>query len=232
MDMSQGSTGRALDPSRHASTQVFDYLRDQIISLALPPGTVLNRTELQERFRLSSTPIRDALLRLRDEGFVDIFPQSATKVSAIDLTAARQAQFLRRSVELEVIRTLSEAPDQEFIRRLRTLIARQKALAELGELDVFNTLDQSFHQTMYEAAGVPDLWTIVRRNSGQIDRLRRLHLPEPGKAQQIVADHTAIVDAIAACDLLRAEQAVRGHLSRSLAFSTEMRTRYPDYFRD
>lgn len=232
MDLTPDSSTRALDPSRHAAPQVFDDLRDQIVSLALPPGTVLNRTELQERFRLSSTPIRDALLRLRDEGFVDIFPQSATVVSAINLTVARQAQFLRRSVELEVVRVLASSPNDALVRRLRTLVARQKALADLYELDLFNTLDQTFHQTMCEAAGVPDLWTIVRRNSGQIDRLRRLHLPVPGKVQQIVADHTAIVDAISNLDAAGAEEAVRGHLSRSLAFSEEMKARHPGYFQD
>jgi DNA-binding GntR family transcriptional regulator len=232
MNMAFGAEARAADRPRHAAQQVIAHLRSQIVSLALPPGTVLNRGELQERFGLSSTPIRDALLRLQEEGFVDIFPQSGTVVSTIDLTSARQAQFLRRSVEQEVVRTLANAPDGDLIRGLRSLTAQQKALADLGELEGFEALDQSFHRVMYKAAGVPDLWIIVRRNSGQIDRLRHLHLPVLGKAHQIVADHEAIVEAIAQADPLRAERALRDHLSRSLAFSAEMRTRYPNYFRD
>ena len=223
---------RSGDCKLNATLHVLGILRSQIVSLALPPGTVINRAELQERFGLSSTPIRDALLRLQEEGFVDIFPQSGTVVSTIDLTSARQAQFLRRSVEREVVRTLAGASDADLIRRLRSTMAQQKALADLGELEGFEDLDQGFHRAMYEAAGVPDLWTIVRRNSGQIDRLRRLHLPVPGKAHQIVADHEAIVDAIAGGDPPRAEGALCDHLSRSLAFSAEMRIRHPDYFRD
>ena len=232
MNIMVGSTVRGLDRSRHAAPQVFEALRERIISLALPPGTVLNRAELQEQFGLSSTPIRDALLRLQEEGFVDIFPQHATVVSSINLTLARQAQFLRRSVEQDVVRTLAEAPDPDLIRGLRSTIAKQKALAEVGALEEFNALDHAFHQAMYEAANVPDLWTIVRRHSGQIDRLRRLHLPVEGKAQQIVDDHAAIVDAIAAGDPDAAHRNLRDHLSRSLAFSSEMRVRYPDYFED
>lgn len=232
MNLPFRTDARAADRSRHAAAHVVALLRDQIVSLALPPGTVINRAELQERFGLSSTPIRDALLRLQEEGFVDIFPQHATRVSAIDLAAARQAQFLRRSVELEVVRTLAGAADADLMRRLRSIMAQQKALADLGDLEGFEALDQGFHRALYEAAGVPDLWGIVRRNSGQIDRLRRLHLPVPGKAHQIVADHEAIVEAIAAGDPSRAEGALRDHLSRSLAFSAEMRTRHPDYFRD
>lgn len=116
----------------------------QVVSPALPPGTVLNRVELQERFGLSSTPVRDTLPRLRGEGFVDIFRQHAMVVSAIDLTAARQSQFMRRSVELEVVRVLAQAPDEELARRIRALIPWQRALAELGELEVFKALDDNF----------------------------------------------------------------------------------------
>ncbi|KAA2235891.1 GntR family transcriptional regulator [Salinarimonas soli] len=232
MDATVRSFTPLRDRSRPAAPQVFDVLRDEIISLTLPPGTVLNRGELQEQFGVSSTPIRDALLRLQEEGFVDIFPQHATVVSAIDLAAASQSQFLRRSVEVEVVRTLAETPNPDLVARLRSILARQEALAALGELDDFNTLDSLFHQTLYEAARVPDLWTIVRRNSGQIDRLRRLHLPVDGKARQIVADHAAILEAIAAGECDVADRALRAHLSRSLAFSAEMRTRHPGYFRD
>ncbi len=60
-------------------------LRQEIIALTLAPGAVLSRAELQDRFGLSSTPVRDALMRLQEEGLVDVFPQHATVVSAIDL---------------------------------------------------------------------------------------------------------------------------------------------------
>jgi DNA-binding GntR family transcriptional regulator len=64
---------------------------------------------------------------------------------------------------------------------------------------------------------VPDLWLLVRRRSGPIDRIRRLHLPMKGKAAQIVRDHAAIVRALADGRPARAEAALRDHLSRSLA---------------
>ena len=60
-----------LDPSRRAAPQVFERLRDQIIALVLPPGAPLARVTLQAEFGLSSTPIRDALMRLAEEGLVD-----------------------------------------------------------------------------------------------------------------------------------------------------------------
>ena len=128
---------RNRDRSRHAAPQVFEQLREMILSLALAPGTVLSRSELQQQFRLSSTPIRDALLQLQDEHLVEIFPQHATVVSPIDLALARQAQFLRRSVELEIVRTLAAAPDKALIARLNAIVAQQRAFGDAGDLEQF-----------------------------------------------------------------------------------------------
>src|SRR3954470_12882246 len=110
-----------LDRSRLMAAQVFELLRERIISLELSPGTVLSRAALAQEFRLSSSPIRDALIRLEDEQLVEVFPQHATVVSPIDLTLARQAQFLRRAVELEMVRTLAETGDPSLIERLEAI---------------------------------------------------------------------------------------------------------------
>ncbi|WP_341913308.1 GntR family transcriptional regulator [Ferrovibrio terrae] len=222
----------ARDRSRQAAPQVLEHLREKIIALELPPGTVLSRTELQLRFGLSSTPIRDALMRLAEESLVEIFPQHATRVSPIDLTLTQQAHFLRRSIETEAVQLLTKQRDPELIARLREILTLQRGLAESGDLARFNDADQAFHREIYLAAGVPDLWTLVRRHSGHIDRLRRLYLPIEGRPQQIVADHTAIVDAIESGDPEHARAALRHHLSRSLTDSATIRAKYPAWFRD
>lgn len=218
------------DRSRHAASRVLDALRDEIIGLSLPPGAPLSRLELQERFRVSSTPVRDALLRLQEEGLVEVFPQHATIVSLIDLDSARQAQFLRRSIEIEIAGVLAETPDAALAARLRSIAEHQEWVAGRGDLNQFSALDLEFHKVMYEAAKVPGLWLLVRRQSGQIDRLRRLHLPVEGKAQQVVDDHFAIIRAIEAGKPREAQAVVREHLSKSLAFSSAIRSRYPSYF--
>jgi len=216
--------------SRGGAGQVFALLRDDIIALRLKPGTVLSRADLQERFRVSSTPLRDALLRLQDERLVAVFPQHATIVSPIDLDLARQAQFLRRSIELELVLMLTRTPEAGLIERLRSLIRQQAVFGDLGEYEAFTSADQSFHAALYQAARVPDLWDLVRRQSGHIDRLRRLNLPVGDKTRTIVQDHTAVVEAMAAGDGAGAQEALRQHLSRSLGFVDTLRAAHPEYF--
>jgi DNA-binding GntR family transcriptional regulator len=220
-----------LDPSRQAAAQVFEQLREAIVSMDLAPGTVINRGELQKRYRLSSTPIRDALLRLADEALVDIFPQSATRVSLIDVDAARQCQFLRRALELEAIETICVSADRTVTQDLRELIEWQKDAAKRVDLAAFEDLDRAFHQRIFEAAGVAELYQRVRQQSGHIDRIRRLHLPYAGKMQEVVRDHTLIVKSIAAGNPAEARQRMRDHLSHSLAYSPKLRERNPTWFK-
>ncbi|SDC63285.1 DNA-binding transcriptional regulator, GntR family [Cupriavidus sp. YR651] len=219
------------DRTRQAAPQVFEHMRDLIISMALPPGTVLSRPDLATQYGISQTPVRDALIRLAEEGLVDVFPQHATRVSRIDVALARQAHFLRRSVELEIVRTLAGHPDPVLVERLRATVARQQRMLDLDDLAEFSVNDQAFHRQLYEAAAVPDLFALVRRQSGHLDRLRRLHLPIPGKANAVLRDHNAIIDAIAAGDPARAEASLRTHLSGTLANVEDIRTRHGDYLR-
>src|SRR3954453_4662551 len=104
-----------LDRDRQAAPQVFERLRGLIITLALPPGSALSRAELAAQFGVSSTPIRDALMRLEEEGLVDVFPQHATVVSRVDLGRAQQAHFLRQALELEIVRLLTGQNDKSLI---------------------------------------------------------------------------------------------------------------------
>ena len=225
------SAGR-LDRDRQAAPQVFERLRDTIISLKLPPGSPLSRNALAEQFGLSSTPIRDALMRLEEEGLVEVFPQYATVVSRIDVGLAQQAHFLRQALELEIVRALALDHTDHFVDTLNRIIASQQQFAKAGEFEKFMAADNDFHQQLYTATGKDGLWTLVRSRSGHIDRLRRLHLPSPGKAQDIVKHHKLIVKAIAASAPDEAQRHLRTHLSGTLRDLDKIRAGFPEYLSD
>src|SRR4051794_34004021 len=105
--------GGQLDRSRQVALQVHEILRERILKVELVPGTVLSRASLQLEFGVSQTPVRDALMRLQEEGIVDVYPQYATVVARIDVDHARQAQFQRLSIELEAVRRLAEEAPAE-----------------------------------------------------------------------------------------------------------------------
>lgn len=232
MDTTARSARLSRDPSRHAAPQVFDYLRERIIALEMPPGTLISRAELQELFGFSSTPVRDALLKLQEEQLVEIFPQHATVVSPIDLELAQQAHFLRRSIELEAVRAVAMGEDRAGVAaRMEAVIDTQAERLARGDLPGFDAGDRDFHRVLFDATGIHSLWLMSRRYSGHIDRIRRLHLPMPGKAERVLREHRAIAAGVAAGDGAEAQAALRAHLSNSLANAPDLVARWPAYFR-
>jgi GntR family transcriptional regulator, rspAB operon transcriptional repressor len=221
-----------LDRSRQAAPQVYARLRGLIIALTLPPGAPLSRTALASEFGLSSTPIRDALMRLAEEDLVEVFPQHATLVSRIDVRQASLAHFLRQALELEIVRMLARDADAALSGDLDELIARQRRFAREGDLEAFIAADDDFHARLYVAADKQDLWTLVRSRSGHIDRLRRLHLPSPGRAQNIMRHHRLIAQAIGEGKPDEAQTHLRAHLSGTLGALAAIRGRHPDYLKD
>lgn len=218
-----------LDRDRQAAPQVFERLRDMIISLALPPGAPLSRVTLAAQFGISSTPIRDALMRLDAEGLVEVFPQYATVVSRIDVSLAQQAHFLRQALELEIVRALAISHSPTLPAELTLIITLQQQFAKAGDFEKFMAADNDFHHKLYAATDKQGLWALVRSRSGHIDRLRRLHLPSPGKALDIVRHHKLIVKAIAAGQPDEAQDHLRKHLSGTLATLDAIRARFPEY---
>ncbi|OJF91654.1 GntR family transcriptional regulator [Pararhizobium antarcticum] len=213
------------------SHQLYDLLRGRIVALELVPGMQLSRIDLAAFYRVSQTPVRDALQMLENEGLVVVYPQSRTEVTRIDLAQARETQFLRMSLELEVVRSLSNKASQEAVVRTERIVHLQQTALEVdGDMERFGQLDRQFHQSMFEAAGVSDLWQLIQSRSGHIDRLRKLNLMDPGKAVTILSAHREIIDCMKRCDVARAQEAVRFHLSGTLAKVEEIKRVHAQYF--
>lgn len=212
------------------SQQIHEALRERIISLELAPGQNLSRAEIAEHYGVSQTPVRDAMMKLEEEGLLVIFPQSKTVVSKIDVDQARETQFLRLSLELEVTRNLALQGSRERVAVARKVLAMQETALAEGDLALLSRLDKTFHRALCEAAGVANLWQLVNSRAGHIDRLRNLNLPDPGKPASILSYHTRILSAIEAGDVQATEAAVREHLSGTLASVGKIRARHPEFF--
>ncbi len=228
INAADGLTGPV--PHGSAATRVYAALRTQIISLELLPDTTLVRNDIARSFGVSQSPVREAIQRLEQEGLVISYPQSRTVVSKIDVAHARETQFLRVGVELEVAQMLAQAANPALLAPTTRLLRMQKLAGDDCDIGEFTTLDRLFHLSLFEAAGVRALWHLIADRSGHIDRLRRLNLPDPGKIAQVLRDHDAILAAIASGDRDSVEKAVRTHLSGTLAAAQKISEQHPQYF--
>ncbi len=213
-----------------AATRVYTKLREQILSLDLLPDTVLSRADLAKEHGISQSPIREAILKLEQEGLVASYPQSKTLVTKINVGHARETQFLRLSIELEVAKTLAKKKDPDLLLPSSRILKMQKMTGEDRDISEFTALDRLFHFSFFQAAGVSSLWHLVSGRSGHIDRLRRLNLPDPGKISAVLEAHESILSAIAEGNIEAVEKNVREHLSGTLASLPSIMDTHPEYF--
>jgi DNA-binding GntR family transcriptional regulator len=215
-----------------ASRQVYRTLRDAIVSTTLVPGQRISENELAERFAVSRTPVREALIRLRDERFVQIVPQLGTYVTRISAGALDDAQFIRESLECAAVRLAASRADGGDIAALRGIVRRQAEVSERGDHERFAVLDDEFHAALCELAGHSVAWEVAQRVKGHLNRVRRLSLPQPHYLDEMVAEHVQVLEALAAGDPDAAEATLRHHLRMVLSALPAIRAQHPEYFDD
>jgi DNA-binding GntR family transcriptional regulator len=212
------------------AARIYAVLRQDIVTMRLKPGATVNEKDLCASFGVSRTPVREALLRLSEEQLVDVYPQTGTFVSRIAEHAVRDAMAIRQALEQVTARHAAIGADELGIAWLRRILSRQRGHAATGALDEFHEADEALHQAIAEIARHPNIWRVVKREKAQIDRFRLLTLPLPARAQRVIEEHAAIVEAIAARDPLAAEAAMRVHLESVLPVFDEIRCAHPDLF--
>lgn len=225
-----GIPGTMAQARASASSLVETDLRNAIIAMVLTPGTALNEKELTSRHGISRTPVREALIRLKEEGLVEIFPQAGTFVSRIPAAAIPEAVVIREALESAAAVRVARRADKSSLDRLDSFIANQHEAAARGDQEAFHNADEAFHAAISEAAGYPGIWRLAQTAKTQIDRARRLTLPVPGRMEMVIAEHLRIVDAMRRGDEIGVRHAIALHVGTILPDLERLVRDYPDYF--
>ncbi len=192
--------------------QVFETLYNQVVTLALPPGSRLSESEVARAAGVSRQPVRDAFWRLSQLGFLTIRPQRSTEVSAISVRAVTQARFVRTALEIETVRIACERLGPGDFEVLDSVIEAQAAAVAAVDPERFHGLDDEFHRQICALSGLEFAWALIRENKAHMDRVRFLSLSFG--AQTALDDHLAILAALKARDPVAAVAAMREHLGR------------------
>ncbi|WP_040485014.1 GntR family transcriptional regulator [Lutibaculum baratangense] len=218
----------ALDGAAPIGPQLLRSLRERIIRTELVPGMRLSEQEVAQTYDLSRQPVREAFIRLAEEGLVEIRPQRGTFVRKISESEVVDARFVREAVEADLVRLAAEKADARLVSELRHLVALQDQVSD-GDAANFMRLDEAFHRLLAEVAGRPRTWTILETIKAQMDRVRYLTASEFPKAL-LITQHMAIVDAVASGDAAAAEAAMREHLRKVLFDLPAIMAAHPLFF--
>jgi DNA-binding GntR family transcriptional regulator len=215
-----------------AASRIYADLRAELVSLARRPGEVISEGEIALSYGVSRTPVREAILKLSDEGLVEIFPQSGINVSRIPVAALPEAIVIRRSLEQTTARLAAEQATSSQILALRSIVERQREADGARDREAFHRADELFHASIAEIARYPGIWTLILQVKVHVDRLRQLTLPQAGRMTTVIAEHERILSAIEARNPENAAVAMAKHIERLLGDIAGIKNLNPEFFDD
>ncbi|WP_417718618.1 GntR family transcriptional regulator [Salipiger sp.] len=219
---------RALDPAIPISPQISRFLRESIIRNELQPGNRISEAEIARECSVSRQPVREAFIKLSEQGLLSVLPQRGTVITKISYTAVLDARFLREAIESDIVKILASRPDAALVRDLRDQIAAQETVGHSDRME-FILLDERFHRTLADAAGKGGAWKQIEGLKSQMDRVRFLSLSQ-FPVGNLVTQHALLVDQIEAGDMPAAESAIRLHLREILKDLPHVLAANPDFF--
>lgn len=192
------------------SQQAYECIKQEIVSLKLPPGSVINEIDLQEELDLGRTPIREALKRLSLEKLVIIVPRRGMFVTEIGIRDLQQLFEMRLPLESLAARLAARRGTREHWDRM------QAALRHLSETDADNqaliTIDQTCHEIIYDAADNEFLRDTLVTHYALSLRLWYYFLSRIGDMREAIREHNLILGALRAKDSDLAARLMERHI--------------------
>lgn len=223
---------REIRLDRPAAEQIFVRIRNSIVSMELQPGQRIAENPLADQFGVSRTPVREALIKLSNIGFVEVLPQRGTYVTKLSSHKILEARFIREALEVAVVCALAEKCDAVMIAKLDAMIAEQKAVAATGDTLAFQQLDDDFHQMLANFVDYERVAHLIEAEKAHLDRVRNLSLQAAGQFDLVIAQHQAIIEGIKSGDAKRAKEAMYAHLRDVYTIMNEIPKQHPEYFID
>ncbi len=200
-----------------ATDRAYQFAKERILDGRFAGGELISEGDVAAGVRLSRTPVREALLRLESEGLLRLYPKRGALVVPVSAAEVESVLETRMVVErFAFAKVIALGADLDGAPA--AAIARQEQLAAAGDARGFVEADRAFHRVFVAAAGNPILLAL---HDSLRDRQARMGLAALARGthrtQQILLEHRALVDAVAARDAEAAERLVGEHLGATLA---------------
>ncbi|WP_332690428.1 GntR family transcriptional regulator [Devosia sp.] len=213
------------------TADVTHAIRQAIVTLALPPGSAIDKSLICAELGVSRFPVSEALARLQIEGLVDIAPQRGSTVSLVRIADVREYMLIRKGLESEALRVLIGSHDPSLIDALHANMAAQREAAERDDAETFHQIDVEFHDIIYRSMRLTKVKTIIDSARANLDRARRLIIT-PRRLALTIAEHQAIFDGILAANAAQATRAIRAHIDAVMVELFAFAREHPGLFAD
>ncbi|MCQ8228342.1 MULTISPECIES: GntR family transcriptional regulator [Pantoea] len=224
------STAYTITTSEPVNQQIYRYLRKDIVTCVIHPGSLLSEKEVSARFNVSRQPVREAFIKLAEAGLVQVLPQRGTFVRKISAQRVADGRFIREAVEIAVVRRAAQEIGASGLMALEHNLQLQRLAAERHDSQAFLGLDDEFHRLIAEGINCLLAWETVENIKAAMDRVRFLTLSEVSPPERLIQQHEDIYNALKAHDVDAAESAMRRHLQEMILTITPIAERNSEWF--
>jgi DNA-binding GntR family transcriptional regulator len=202
-------------PKANLADTVYATLKREIHEFNWIPGDRLSESELGQRLGVSRTPVREALLRLRNEGFLEVEPKTGWFVKPIDFARLDQLYDLRVVLECASLARLGARTDDPP--ELAGLQAAWLVAPSLRLLDAraVGELDEAFHASLVRAAGNDEIARVHHDVTERIRIVRRLDFTRPDRIDATYDEHGKILREVIRRKADEAQRMLRSHIEQS-----------------
>lgn len=211
--MPAGLTVPRLGTRTSLREQVGLSLRAALVSGDMVPGVTYSAPALAERFGVSATPVREAMLDLMNEGMVVAVPNKGFRVVETTERDLDEMTELRMLVEVPTVGRLAAIITPEQIAELRVIASRILEAAAQGDVVTYIECDRQFHLDLLRLTGNARLVALVDELRVRTRLYGLARLAEAGALGPTSEEHMELLDALAARDSARVEQIMARHLS-------------------
>jgi DNA-binding GntR family transcriptional regulator len=197
---------------RSQGERAYLLIRDQIVTLKLAPGSVIEEARLRHDLGLGRTPIREALQRLAHENLVSFVPHRGTFVCDINLTDLHRLTEVRVEMEGYAARLAAERAGASDRTAMEALMAQLETIDE-SDVRGLMQLDQQIHRQVYQAARNAFLQAMLEESFNLSLRIWFLGLDRGVRLKEAVEEHRRLLDAIVSHDVTTAESVMRQHVA-------------------
>lgn len=195
--------------------EAYQKIRHSILKGKWAPAAPLSEYQLAAQFKLSRTPVREALTRLEQEGMVRTVPGRGTFVSDLTPHDIMEIYQVREQLESFAARLAAEQMGTDGLLKLERIIQEMHQGAAAGHSETIVEIDVSFHKTITQATQNHRMINILATLDDQMHRIRSLWLGQSRWLEGTLAEHDQIVKGITDRNPDAAEAAMRKHLQIS-----------------
>ncbi|WP_312433562.1 GntR family transcriptional regulator [Lacrimispora sp.] len=223
--------------ARHTGETAKEYayriLKENIITLELEPGSTLNDMEISQMIGISRTPVREAIIKLKEESdIIEIFPQRGMRIALIDTDVVQEARFLRMILEKAMVELACDMAQEKDFVWLEENLTLQEFYLKNDMVSKLLELDNELHRKLFVICRKEQIYRVNRGLSIHYDRVRNMEAGTAIHGAKTVEDHRSLVEAIRDKDKERAKQIMEVHLDRWLLNEQTLRKEYPQFFKN